>query len=110
MASCKILSTKSTRSQVAFVPISPIRKTCSAVGPKPPLISNLYLKIVKVIKINSDFSYLGVPHSLSHRVLRHFLPLHTRWHLDGVYGGQTIIGFRYKHFQPDLLHTTLQPM
>lgn len=45
IASPRIPTVVSTNSLVAFAPINPIRKICPAVGPRPPLISNLYLAI-----------------------------------------------------------------
>lgn len=53
MASFRMLSTMSTRSTVAFSPIKPIRKTCSTVGPRPPLISTLYLEKKERIQYGS---------------------------------------------------------
>lgn len=86
MASFRMLSTMSTFSNVAFSPIRPMRKTCSTVGPKPPLTSRLYLQ--KSVEKKGGLVTCKKAQSgllLAHGIVGNLAPVNTEGHFDGVH-------------------------
>lgn len=96
MASFKMLITMSTFSNVAFSDIRPMRKTCSTVGPRPPLISRLYLQL-NCIKVTAGIEANLEENLLSHRIIGDLFPVYAEGDFDGIDSGQTICLMLNKH-------------